>query len=79
MNTQNFNTVTFDLECNGLTPDTIWVIVAKEFDGKTHIFSYDKKNIDEGIKFLQSKDTLIGHNIIGFDIPVIKKYMVSIY
>jgi DNA polymerase I-like protein with 3'-5' exonuclease and polymerase domains len=73
MNTQNFNTITFDLECNGLTPDTIWVIVAKEFDGKTHTFSYDKKNIDEGIKFLQSKDTLIGHNIIGFDIPVIKK------
>jgi DNA polymerase I-like protein with 3'-5' exonuclease and polymerase domains len=73
MNTQNFNTVTFDIECNGLTPDTIWVIVAKEFEGKTHTFSYDKKNIDEGIKFLQSKDTLIGHNIIGFDIPVIKK------
>ena len=65
--------LTFDIECNGLNPDKIWCIVAKEYKGDTFIFTYDKDNIEEGIKLLQQADTLIGHNIIGFDIPVLNK------
>jgi DNA polymerase-1 len=65
--------IIFDMECNGLTPDTIWVIVAKEYNGETFTFSYDKNNIEEGIKLLEQADTLIGHNIIGFDIPILNK------
>jgi hypothetical protein len=65
--------IIFDIECNGLTPDTIWVIVAKEYNGKSFVFSSASNNIEEGIKLLAEADTLIGHNIISFDIPIIKK------
>ena len=61
----------FDIEADGLTPTKIWCIVAKELDGPVHTF--DPTQIEEGIKFLQSAKTLIGHNIIGYDIPVLEK------
>ena len=69
----NSRSIIFDIECNGLTPDTIWVIVAKEYNGKSFVFSSASNNIEEGIKLLAEADTLIGHNIISFDIPIIKK------
>ena len=72
--------LTFDIECNGLNPDKIWCIVAKEYKGDTFIFTYDKDNIEEGIKLLQQADTLIGHNIIGFDIPVLNRlYNINLF
>ena len=63
----------FDIEANGLffEADTIWCIVAIDENDKVYSFKPDK--IKEGIEFLQSADKLIGHNIIGYDIPVIKK------
>ena len=72
MKKQNFK-LTFDIECNGLMPDKIWCIVAKEYKGDTFVFRYDEDNIEEGIKLLQQADILIGHNIIGFDIPILKR------
>lgn len=49
----------------------IWCIVAIDQDDK--VYSFDPGEIDKGIEFLSKADKLIGHNIIGFDIPVIKK------
>ena len=72
MKKQNFK-LTFDIECNGLMPDKIWCIVAKGYKGDTFVFRYDEDNIEEGIKLLQQADILIGHNIIGFDIPILKR------
>ena len=46
--------IIFDMECNGLTPDTIWVIVAKEYNGESFTFSQDKNNIEEGIFIIMS-------------------------
>ena len=63
--------IVFDIEANGLQPDKIWCIVAKPL-GKP-VVSFGPNAIDEGITFLQSADVLIGHNILGFDIPVINK------
>jgi len=62
----------FDIETDGLIATKIWCIVAYDIDeGIAHTF--DPDHIDEAIEFLQKADKLIGHNIIGFDIPVIKK------
>jgi len=63
----------FDIEANGLffEANTIWCIVAIDENDKVYSFKPDK--IKEGIEFLQSADKLIGHNIVGYDIPVIKK------
>ena len=63
--------VIFDIETDGLNPTKIWCIVAKELNGAIHKFPPNK--IEEGIEFLRKSETLIGHNIIGFDIPVIEK------
>ena len=63
----------FDIETDGLDHSKIWCIVAKEVNkDKFHI--YQPHNIEQGIRFLEKADTLIGHNIIGFDIPAMKKY-----
>ena len=59
----------FDIETDDLDATKVWCIVAKELDGKSYRFTPDK--IEEGIKLLQDADTLIGHNIIGFDLPVL--------
>mgnify|MGYP003147955154 CR=1 FL=1 len=70
MTTQN-SKIVFDIECDSLKPTKIHCIVAKELYGEVYEFTPDK--IEEGIKFLQDADTLIGHNIISYDIPAIKK------
>ena len=60
----------FDIETDDLNATKIWCIVCKDVEsGEIHKFTPDK--IKEGIALLQRADTLIGHNIIGFDIPVI--------
>jgi len=63
--------IVFDIEANGLTPDKIWCIVAKPVNEPAIEFGPDK--LQEGLEYLNSADTLIGHNILGFDIPVIEK------
>jgi DNA polymerase-1 len=59
----------FDIETDDLDATKIWCIVAKELNGKSYRFTPDE--IEDGIKLLQDADTLIGHNIIGFDLPVL--------
>ena len=69
----------FDIETNGLPRkgmDRIHCIVAKDIDteqvyrfndtGSTH-------SVTNGITLLQEADVLIGHNIVGFDVPVIQQ------
>ena len=61
----------FDIETDDLNATKVWCIVAKEVDGKSYRFTPDE--IEDGIKLLEQADTLIGHNIIGFDLPVLEK------
>ena len=70
--TSHSKQVIFDIEADGLTPTKIWCIVAKDLnESSPRTFGPDQ--LEEGIEYLQSVDTLIGHNIIGYDIPVIEK------
>tara|TARA_R100000008_G_scaffold29448_1_gene16227 strand:- start:717 stop:2453 length:1737 start_codon:yes stop_codon:yes gene_type:complete len=61
----------FDIETNGLNPDKIHCMVVKEL-GKEPIL-FRPNQIEEGIDLLLQASVLIGHNILGFDIPVINK------
>ena len=63
--------IIFDIETDDLNATKVWCIVAKEVDGKSYKFTPDE--IEDGIKLLEQADTLIGHNIIGFDLPVLEK------
>jgi DNA polymerase-1 len=65
----------FDIETDGLDATKVWCIVAKEVTDRCvgKIYTYDPDHINEGIQLLQQADELIGHNIIGFDIPVLER------
>ena len=69
--TTKISKIVFDIECDSLKPSKIHCIVAKEINGEVYKFPPNK--LEEGVKFLQSAETLIGHNILSYDIPVIKK------
>jgi DNA polymerase-1 len=62
----------FDIEANGLDPTKIFCIVAIDVDTKT-VHSFGEPCVKAGLDLLQKADKLIGHNIIGYDIPAIKK------
>ncbi len=62
----------FDIETDGLNASVIWCIVAKDIDTK-QVYSFSPSNIEEGIELLAKSKILIGHNILGFDIPVLEK------
>ncbi len=66
----------FDIETNGLALEDITTIhTMTVYDSKTNTFTrYDQKKVREGVKRLMKADTVVGHNIINFDIPVIKKF-----
>lgn len=64
----------FDIETDGLYWDVskTHCIVAIDVDnGKEHVFRPNE--INDGLKLLMAADELIGHNIIGYDLPVIEK------
>ena len=69
----------FDIETNGLPRkglDRIHCIVAKDLDTE-QVFRFNDTgsthSVTNGVTLLQEADVLIGHNIVGFDIPVIQQ------
>ena len=81
--------IVFDLETNGLLNDTTHIhCLALHWDEDDRIESFnDEKyasnpkdlpmgggySITTGLGYLETADILVGHNIINFDIPVIKR------
>lgn len=68
----------FDLETTGLLRrgSTIHCLVARNVagTGEPEVFDHlPERSIDQGIRMLERADALIGHNIIGYDIPLIKE------
>ena len=63
----------FDIETDDLDATLIHCIVAQDVDTE-EIYKFPPDKLQEGYKFLTTADTLIGHNIIGFDIPMVHKF-----
>ena len=68
----------FDIESTGLLRcgSTIHCIVMREMDKveEAEVFDYKpERAVIQGIKQLENADVLIGHNIINYDIPLIKE------
>ena len=68
---QKISNIVFDIETDDLDATKVWCIVAKEVDGNTYKFGPDE--LEDGLDLLRSANTLIGHNIIGFDLLILKK------
>ncbi len=64
----------FDLEADHLLQEatTCWCIVARDAD-TDEVHTFDPDNIMDGLEFLSKADTLIGHNIIDYDLRLLKK------
>jgi len=63
----------FDIETDDLKATLIHCIVAQ--DANTgEIYKYPPDKLSEGYELLLKADRLIGHNIIGFDIPLVEKF-----
>jgi DNA polymerase-1 len=59
-----------DIETDGLDATEIWCAVTKDIDnGDVKVW----KSANELRQYISSEDLLIGHNIIKFDLPVLKK------
>jgi DNA polymerase I-like protein with 3'-5' exonuclease and polymerase domains len=64
----------FDVETDGIDATKIWCIVAQDVTSK-EVYSYGPDKLNDGYDHLASASALIGHNIIGYDIPVIRRLM----
>ncbi len=66
----------FDLESNGLldTINRIHCLVLRDLDsGRVQTFDIrDRDALCRGLRYLQEADEIVGHNIIGYDIPAIQ-------
>ena len=68
----------FDLETDGLLDDVTKIHCLVIYDSETDstvIYNNqgDKEPIVRGVQRLEDADVLVGHNIIGYDLPVIQK------
>lgn len=73
-----------DIEANSLTkPTNIWVIVCKDVDtGKVSIFrevTCDQKAKEDFLSFMSGVTLLVGHNILGYDLPVLQNLLSFTY
>ena len=62
----------FDIETDDVKATKVHCIVAQNPESG-EIFKFPPNKL-EGYQFLATADRLIGHNIIGFDIPMVHKF-----
>lgn len=68
----------FDVETDGLYDDVTCIHCIGIYDinaNQTYVFNDQgsEQPITKGVQLLEDAEHIIGHNIIGYDIPVIKK------
>lgn len=69
----------FDIETDGLYNNVtqIHCVAIKDLDnGETYVFNDqgNREPIVRAVTMLEEAETIIGHNVIGYDIPVIQKF-----
>lgn len=65
--------VTFDIEANGFLNDATYIHCISIIDNDSPPVCYYGNNISAALKHINSAEKLIGHNIIGYDLPLLKK------
>ena len=70
-------TLLFDLETTGLLRrgSQLHCIVARDMadSGDALVWDAPRNNLAEGVEQLRRADVLVGHNVLGFDIPMIQE------
>ena len=70
--------IVFDIEANGLDPTKIWCVVMYDIDANRSHVCYDKQYFWDWLVTDQCERDVepvefIGHNILGYDIPVLER------
>jgi hypothetical protein len=69
----------FDIETDGIDATRIWCLVIQDVDSKIIYKCSDVDemclSISEGLSLMENAEALIGHNIIGYDLAIIKKLL----
>tara|TARA_R110001606_G_scaffold259507_1_gene407251 strand:- start:1399 stop:3141 length:1743 start_codon:yes stop_codon:yes gene_type:complete len=70
--------IVFDIEANGLDPTEIWCVVMYDVDSRNTHVCYEKQYFWDWLVTDQMERDVepvefIGHNILGYDIPVLEK------
>jgi DNA polymerase-1 len=68
----------FDIETDGLEATKVHCIVAKDITTKK-VYTFRPDQIEEGIKFLNDAEMLIGHNIMAYDCPTLQRLYPEVY
>ena len=63
----------FDIETDGVEATKGWCIVAYDIDTEK-VYSFGPDELDAGVELLTKADKLVGHNIVNFDVPLVKKF-----
>jgi len=64
----------FDLETDGLLPEVSVIHTITTYETERNLYAtYDKRDAKHGIKQILDAKEICGHNIINYDIPVIRK------
>ena len=66
------STYVFDIETDSLEANELYCIVAQHLPSKK-LYSFPPDKLNEGLELLKSATCLIGHNILGFDLPKLEK------
>ena len=64
--------VVFDIETDSLKPSKIWCLVAKNIDSG-QLYTFGPEQIEQACDLLEKSNYLVGHNILGYDIPVLER------
>ena len=72
--------IIFDLETDGLLPDVSKIhCLAMTIEGAqaSQIFANEDQydNLEQALELMSDAEGLIGHNILGYDLPVLKKLL----
>tara|TARA_R110000823_G_scaffold273716_1_gene392734 strand:- start:4658 stop:6388 length:1731 start_codon:yes stop_codon:yes gene_type:complete len=59
-----------DIETDGLDPTRIWLAACKDINSDFVKVCFNREEL---LKAIANTETFIGHNILGFDLPVLKK------
>jgi len=64
----------WDIEANGLLREVtkVWCLVTRDAD-TDEVVEYGPDDIEKALEPLYEADELVGHNLIGYDLPVLKK------
>jgi DNA polymerase I-like protein with 3'-5' exonuclease and polymerase domains len=66
--------IVFDLETDGLLPEVSKVHTLTLYDTETNTYTtFDKERVPIGINKVMEAKAICGHNVIGYDLPVIQK------